>query len=583
MELEPFIIALNEKTENKYKFLLKSAILDSSADFCVVELLYKDGIMLDKTTKETIVSSALCILPKEFKYEFVFIKNFISEERIFEDVENYLNNSFPSINYSLESVKKDGTNFEIKLKIDDLSLEHAKQKNLNNLIEKYLKELYEDYNYACSFSGDAVYKIDEIELLKQNYKEVDTSFSSELRKIAVTEIIPLVGEEITESASYIKDFKSPVEDIVFCGKVKSIKPIVLKRKPKQTQTVQENADVSGENLNNGADEKQPNSDQENADKNEHIESNENITNIVKESAEVLEDVNGKEEQTGYQRKLYKFSLEDFTGNVQCVFFSNKENQSKLEKLEEGSEIIVRGALEEDKFSGGVSMKVKELAYCKLPENFEEFIIYREEKPFYEFVEPEKVVMYEQNDLTNFMIQEEVPKHLQNKTYVCYDFETTGLHFEQGDKIIEIGAVKIENGKITEKFMTYVDPEKPIPAESSAISGIVDEDVAGAPIDSQALQDFYKFTRGAILTGYNILNFDNVFLKGQGKACRLNFDNDSEDVYRFAQKYVHGVKNYKLGTIASKLGVVLDNAHRAVYDAMATAEVFIKLCKLMENA
>ena len=74
----------------------------------------------------------------------------------------------------------------------------------------------------------------------------------------------------------------------------------------------------------------------------------------------------------------------------------------------------------------------------------------------------------------------------------------------------------------------------------------------------------------------------MFLRGQGKACRLNFDNDSEDVYHYAQKYVHGVKNYKLGTIAAKLGVTLDNAHRAVYDAMATAEVFIKLCKMMDN-
>ena len=229
------------------------------------------------------------------------------------------------------------------------------------------------------------------------------------------------------------------------------------------------------------------------------------------------------------------------------------------------------------------MRVKQIAYCKLPETFEEYIVYKQEKPFYEFVEPEKVVLYEQNDLTSFMIEEKIPKHLQNKTYVCYDFETTGLHFEQGDKIIEIGAVKIKDGKIIEKFMTYVNPEKPIPAESSAISGIVDSDVQDAPIDSEALQDFYKFTRGAILTGYNILNFDNVFLRGQGKACRWNFDNESEDVYHYAQKYIHGVKNYKLGTIAAKLGVTLDNAHRAVYDAMATAEVFIKLCKLMENA
>ncbi len=566
MEIEPFIVSLNEKTNNEYKFSLKSAVLDSSADFCVIEILYKDGIMLEKDKKDAIVEIATEILPKSFKYDFVFVKNFISEERIFEDVETYLNKNFPSINFVLEKVKRTENKFDIKLKVDNLSLEHANQKNLSLTIQNYLKSLYEEYEYACKFEGDEVYSENSLELLKQNYKEESVDLY-EFRKIKVSEKIALIGEDIVESASYIKDFNTPTEEIVFCGRIKDIKPIVIKRKPKQviTDTQEGGEEASGEITE---------------------ESNENITNKIEESAEILEEINEKteeKEQTGYQRKLYKFTLEDFTGGIGCVFFSNKENQAKVEKLEPGSEIIVKGALEEDKYAGGVSMKVKQIAYCKLPETFEEYIVYKQEKPFYEFVEPEKVVMYEQNDLTSFMEEEKVPTHLQNKTYVCYDFETTGLHFEQGDKIIEIGAVKIENGRITEKFMTYVDPEKPIPAESSAISGIVDDDVKGAPIDNEALQDFYKFTRGAILTGYNILNFDNVFLRGQGKACRFNFDNDCEDVFHYAQKYVRGTKNYKLGTIAAKLGVTLDNAHRAVYDAMATAEVFIKLCKLMENA
>ncbi|MBR7172488.1 MAG: 3'-5' exoribonuclease [Clostridia bacterium] len=564
MELEPFIVSLNEKTNNEYKFLLKSAVLDRSADFCVIEILYKDGIMLDKAKKDEITKIAENILPKSFKYEFNFIKNFISEERIFEDVSEFLNHNFASVSYIIESVKSEGNKFDIVLKIDESSMEHIKQKNLKELIEKHLKSLYEDYEYKCVYSGDKVYSIDEVELLKQNYEEDEVDLFSG-RKIEVSEVIALVGEELETFASYIKDYKSPSEDITFCGKIRDIKPIVIKRKSKPKN---EEADGVVQSQNG-----------------EEVQSNENITKEIQEAAETLEEINddAEKEMTGYQRKLYKFTLEDFTGDVSCVFFSNKENQSKLEKLEAGSEIIVRGALEEDKYSGGVSMRVKQIGYCKLPEKFEEFIVYRKEKPFYEFVEPEKVVMYAQDDLTSFMIEEKVPKHLEGKTFVCYDFETTGLHYAQGDKIIEIGAVKIENGKITEKFMTYVDPEKPIPAESSAISGIVDDDVKGAPIDSEALQDFYKFTRGAILTGYNILNFDNVFLRGQGKDCRLNFDNESEDVYHYAQKYVHGVKNYKLGTIAAKLGVTLDNAHRAVYDAMATAEVFIKLCKLMEKA
>ena len=97
MEMEPFIIEFNNKTDNEYKFSLKSAILDSSADFCVIEILYKDGVMLDKNKKEELITLAKTILPKSFKYEFVFIKNFISEERISEDVVDYMNKNFPSL------------------------------------------------------------------------------------------------------------------------------------------------------------------------------------------------------------------------------------------------------------------------------------------------------------------------------------------------------------------------------------------------------------------------------------------------------------------------------------------------------
>ena len=386
--------------------------------------------------------------------------------------------------------------------------------------------------------------------MKQSYVEEEVDIFAK-RKIEVTDIVQIVGEEFEPVAEYIVDKTVPEESVIICGKIKLIKDIVLKprARKKQEDESTENAEEQSEEV----------------------------------SAEPVEvEQQEPAETTGYQRKMYKWTLEDFTGSIGCVFFSNKENQSKLEKLDVGSVIVVRGKLEEDKFSKGVSLMVKDIAYCSLPEKFEEYIEYKKEKPFYEWVEPEPVVVYRQDTLMNFADSDECCEYLKGKTFVCFDFETTGLHFETGDKIVEIGAVKIVDGKITEKFMCFVDPEKHIPAEASAISGIVDEDVAGAPKDYEALQDFYKFTRGAILTGYNIINFDMVFLKGQGKNCRWNFDNEVVDTFKLAQKFVHGVKNYKLGTIAEKLGVVLDNAHRAVFDALATAEVFIKLAANLKN-
>lgn len=548
-DMENVIDELNVYTNHEYKFLLKSALLKRDADFCVIEIFYKDGVLITPEKKEEYDKFLLSLLPKKYNYDIKFIKNYISKERIEQETSDFMKKAFPSILYKVKEIKEDGMNFEINLLIDKISYDHAKEKLLDSEIVKYFKNQYEDYDFKCSYESDIVFKEDEEELLKKNYKEEVADFSMK-RKIEVSDIVPIIGSELEPFASYIKDKISPENDVVICGKIKTIKPVVIKKKPK-------------------ADSKE-----------ESSETSENKQEIVAEEKQPEPETTQQklEPEIKYERKLYKFSLADFTGTMSCVYFSNKETQVQAEKLTTDSVIIVRGNLENDKFSGGLVLSVKDINYCTIPENLEEYIEYRKEKPFYEFVKPEKVVTYKQDDLMSFMNQEEVPEYLKGKTYVCYDFETTGLHYEQGDRIIEIGAVKIEDGKITERFMTYVDPEKPIPPESSAISGIVDSDVAGAPKDYEALQDFYKFTRGAILTGYNIINFDMVFLLGQGKDSRWNFDNEVEDVYRFAQKYVHGVKNYKLGTIAEKLGVVLDNAHRAVFDALATAEVFLKIAK-----
>jgi len=399
---------------------------------------------------------------------------------------------------------------------------------------------------------------DEKQELIKNFREESEDIYAN-RKIEFFDVVPLVGEfEEGLKADYIKDKTVPEPLVLVCGKIKSIQEKVIKRKPKE----------------------KPKED-ESSEKQEVVSDNQEA------DSEALADVQENEKQElaetpKYQRKLYKFVLSDFTGDISCVFFSNKENQAKIEKLDTDSVIVVRGALEADEYSGGNTLKVKDIAYCSIPENLTEYIEYRKEKPFYEFVEPEKIVTYSQDSLLTFGEEKQVPKYLQDKTFVCYDFETTGLQYVNGDKIVEIGAVKIENGKITEKFMSFVDPEMHIPEKASEISGIVDSDVKGAPTADKVLQDFYKFTRGATIIGYNNINFDNIFLIGQGKDARWNFDNETDDVYKWAQKYVRGAKNYKLKTIADKLGVTLDNAHRAVYDALATAEVFIKIHEIYQN-
>ena len=580
--MEKFTEELNKFTNNEYDFILKSALLDKVADFCVVEILYKDGVMLKTDEKKRIENFALSILPKNFVYEFNFIKRYINEERIFDDTKSYLLKNYPSVSSKIESVELNNNTFSIKITIDELSFEHAKNKNLKENISKYLKSLYDNFEYVIELESGTVFVEDtKQELIKNFHEEQEDIYAK--RKIEFFNVVKLIGDfEEGEKADYIKDKIKPENNIIICGKIQNIQEKVIKRKPKE-KPLEDTSDAKITEKVVESSENNQEQNKQNQAKSENASSFGNETEINNQSEHTDEEkTDNKSEETKYQRKLYKFELSDFTGTMNCVFFSNKENQAKIEKLEVGSVIVVRGNLEADAYSGGNTLKVKDLAYCSIPEGLKEYIEYRKEKPFYEFVEPEKIITYSQDNLLSFTEEKHIPKFLQNKVFVCYDFETTGLHYVSGDRIIEIGAVKIDNGKITERFMSYVDPEKHIPEESSAISGIVDEDVKGAPTADKVLQDFYKWTRGAIIIGYNNIKFDNIFLIGQGNSARWNFDNETDDVFKWAQKYVRGAKNFKLKTIADKLGVTLDNAHRAVYDALATAEVFIKIQEIYEK-
>ena len=191
---------------------------------------------------------------------------------------------------------------------------------------------------------------------------------------------------------------------------------------------------------------------------------------------------------------------------------------------------------------------------------------------YKFVKPEPHVEMFQDNL--FMVAQDPGKYLMENDVVVFDLETTGLEATKCE-IIEIGAVKISKGKIVETFETLVKPSCHIPEDSTEIHGITDEMVANSPSIKQALPDFYKFCYGCTIMAYNI-DFDYKFISIWGKKQGLLFDNKQIDAMLLARLYVPGLKNFKLSSVCKKLGVSLENAHRAVHDALATAEVVIKL-------
>lgn len=167
----------------------------------------------------------------------------------------------------------------------------------------------------------------------------------------------------------------------------------------------------------------------------------------------------------------------------------------------------------------------------------------------------------------------------NNKYVVFDLETSGLDVNR-DYIIEIGAVKIENGEITDRFSTLVNcPQmESLTKEIEELTGITYEQVKTAPSVGSVLQEFYKFARGCILVAHN-LPFDFAFLRNWGFWCGIWFDEFEKsaiDTVALAEEKLCGkVENYKLFTLAKYFGIEF-NAHRALNDAETTAEIFLKL-------
>ena len=157
-------------------------------------------------------------------------------------------------------------------------------------------------------------------------------------------------------------------------------------------------------------------------------------------------------------------------------------------------------------------------------------------------------------------------------FVVFDLETTGFS-SKNDKIIEIGAVKIKNGEIIDRFSEFVNPERMIPAEIIDLTGITDDMVKDAEKIEIILPKFMEFTGDATMVAHNAA-FDISFIKKNLKDLGKTFKNQVMDTVPLARFLYPELKRVKLNTVAKHLGVSLENHHRAVDDAKATADILV---------
>ena len=276
----------------------------------------------------------------------------------------------------------------------------------------------------------------------------------------------------------------------------------------------------------------------------------------------------KGEESEIERTFYNFSIKNENKVLYCSIFPKQHDEIKGDLIEVGMKVCCYGSFRE--FNGKLNFTANSIARCDYKKE-EIKSGFKQVNEDYHTVIPQKYIDYEQaglfdDDTKTF-----------NGTYVVFDVETTGLD-PLKEEIIEIGACKVVDGRIDEIFATFVKPSKHIPKEITDLTGIDDGMVENAPTINYVMPDFFKFCDGATIVAQKTV-FDMSFIHNISKKLSYNFNHQTMDTMLMAREKLPGLKNYKLGTIVEKLNISLENAHRAIDDATATAKAFIKMMKL----
>lgn len=167
-----------------------------------------------------------------------------------------------------------------------------------------------------------------------------------------------------------------------------------------------------------------------------------------------------------------------------------------------------------------------------------------------------------------------------KDYIALDLETTGLSIVT-DQIIEIGALKVQDGKVVDRFMEFLKPDQPISSFITGITGITNEMVKDARNTESIIHDFIDFCEDYVLIGHNLM-FDYKFCKMCAMKYGYSFERKGIDTLKIARKVHKDFESKCLGALCEHYGITNNSAHRAYHDALATAKLYQCMAHIYEK-
>ncbi|EPR10226.1 PolC-type DNA polymerase III [Ruminiclostridium papyrosolvens] len=325
--------------------------------------------------------------------------------------------------------------------------------------------------------------------------------------------------------------------------------------------------------------------------------------------------------------IYIFDVTDYTSSVTVKMFVEKKDFANIsERITEGVCLRIRGDAQYDKFSKELAIMAfditeteKEIRHDDAEEKRVELHLHTQMSSMdgvtavkdlvkraaqwghkaiaitdHGIVQayPDAYAASKKNNikviygLECYLLDDSVPivydmkEHSLEDDFVVFDIETTGLNPHQ-DRITEIGAVKVRNGQIVDRFSAFVNPEVSIPSFIVKLTGITDDMVKDAPPIEQVLNEFMEFIQGSVLVAHNA-NFDVGFIKQNAKLMGEKVKNPYIDTLELCRKMFPELGRYKLNIVAKHLKIELENHHRAVDDSMATAKIFMHCINILKE-
>lgn len=434
--------------------------------------------------------------------------------KIYEYFNKYEHMFFSFLSEKGVTITIEEKDIDIKIVFDTPTYRLLKNSDFETKIKEYLDE-----NFNGNISVKLIENVIDINNIKiEDIKPAPAPKSSKACRLITTTGCDKVYARgkvsgVSQMPSYISDIKQPVENVVLCGKISGIQHKEYKNKKYNP-----------------------------------------------------DDPKSKEPE---MKPMFRCMLNDTTANIECVCFPRQTDVEMLKSLNEEEQIICLGNVTISTYNGQLSYALDGIFRCSIDFNSIQQSQNKNCPEQYTTVFPEPYMKVSQESMFDEKVA--VPEFVKGKTFVIFDFEATDKYINTAEPI-ELAAVKMVDGVLTEVFQSFAKPNEPISEFITNLTSITNEMVADSPKFEDILPDFFKFTRGCTLVGHNISGYDFPLLEKYARQEGYKFDNELVDTLLLAREHLTEFKRFDLVNLSKNLNISHENAHRAIADVYATAEL-----------